>query len=122
LERPYLGASLDDDTASVFVNWSAEGSSMYNAGLASGDLIYAIDGIPTVSIDSLNAVIARHQPGDVVRVDVKQREVRRTIPMKLVGRREITLSTYEKAGRPVTDAIRKFRHSWLDSRRGQGSF
>jgi len=121
VERPYLGASLDDDTTGVFVNWSAEGGSMYNAGLASGDLVYAIDGIAALSIDSLNAIISRHRPGDVVQVDVKQREVRRTIPMKLVGRRAMTLSTYEKAGVPVTDAIRKFRHGWLGSRRPPGS-
>lgn len=117
VERPFLGASLDNDTASVFVNWSAEGSSMYNAGIASGDIVFAIDGIPAVSIDSLNAIIARRRVGDVVKVDVKQREVRRVVPMTLVGRRSMTLETYEKTGLPVTDAMRAFRKRWLGSRR-----
>lgn len=117
VERPYLGASLDDDTSRVFVNWSAEGGSAFAAGLASGDMVYAIDGIPAVSIDSLNAIIGRHKPGDVVQADVLQREVRRTVSMKIVGRRGLKLSTFENAGLPVTSAIREFRESWLGARR-----
>jgi predicted metalloprotease with PDZ domain len=117
VERPYLGASLDNDTASVFVNWSAEGGSLYDAGIASGDEIFAIDGVPTRSIDSLEAIVGRRKPGDRVIVDVKQREVRRKVPMILAGRRSIRFLTYERAGLPVTDSIREYRRRWLGSQR-----
>lgn len=117
VEHPFLGASMDNDTASVFINWSAEGGSMYPAGIASGDIIYAVDGAPAVSIDSLNAIVSRHRAGDVVKVEVKQREVRRTISMKLIGQRSFSLATYEKAGLPVTPAIVEFRRRWLGSQR-----
>jgi predicted metalloprotease with PDZ domain len=117
VERPYLGASMDDDTASVFINWTAEGGSMYNAGIASGDIVFAIDGVPAMSVDSLTAIVARHRPGNVVQVDVRQREVRRTVPMTIVGRRSLDFLTYEAAKLPVTDSIREFRRSWLGSRR-----
>jgi predicted metalloprotease with PDZ domain len=114
---PFLAASLDNDTSAVFVNWSQEGGSAYAAGIASGDMIYSVDGVPAVSIDTLNAILARHKPGDVVQVDVKQRNVRRTIPMKLIGRQAVRITSYETAGLPVTDQMREFRKSWLGSKR-----
>lgn len=117
VEKPYLGASLDNDTTRVFINWSQEGGSMFDAGIVNGDLIYSIDGIPTASMDSLNAIIERHKVGDVVQVDVEQRNMRRVVPMKLRGRREMKVSTYESLGLPVTEQMREFRKSWLESRR-----
>lgn len=117
VETPYLGASLDNDTSAVFVNWSQEGGSFYAAGIANGDIIYSIDGAPAVSIDTLNALVSKHKSGDVVQVDVKQRGVRRTVPMKLIGRKALRIVTFETAGMPVTDEMRAFRKSWLGSQR-----
>ena len=114
--KPWIGASMDNDSNYVFINWSAEGSSAYQAGLSSGDLVYAIDGKRVNSMDSLSAIINRHNVGDVVQLDVNQREQRRTIPMKLVGRPKLTITTYEKAGLPVTPEIRGFREWWLGSK------
>ncbi|HEU4878866.1 MAG TPA: PDZ domain-containing protein [Gemmatimonadaceae bacterium] len=115
-ESPWLGASLDNDTSKVFVNWSQEGSSAYDAGLASGDYIVAINGVPAVTVDSVNAMIARRKVGDVVQLDVEQKTVRRKIPMTIRGRRGMKVVSYESAGMPVTEAIRNFRRSWLGSR------
>ena len=117
VESPFLGASMDNDSGKVFVNWSAEGGSMFDAGIASGDIVYSVDGAPAMSIDSLNAIISRHRVGDVVKVDVEQRQVRRTVPMTIRGRKNIKLTTFEAAALPVTESIRKFRSGWLDSRR-----
>jgi predicted metalloprotease with PDZ domain len=117
--QPYLGASFDNDTSRVFVNWSREGGSMYAAGIANGDIIYAIDRIPAVSIDSLNAIIARHRVGDVVDVDVMQRSVRRTVPMKIIGRKAMRILSYETAKIPVTPEITRFREGWIGSRAAQ---
>ena len=116
-ERPYLGASMDNDTARVFVNWTQEGGSMHDAGISSGDLIYAVDGVPTPSIDSLGAVIRRYKSADVVRVDVEQRKVRRTVPMTIRSRRSTRIATFESLGVPVTASVLEFRKSWLGSRR-----
>ena len=114
---PYLGASLDDDSTGVFVNSSVEGGSTYLAGIANGDVIHAVDNVPVTSADSLQALIKRHKVGDVVRVGVTQQTVRRTIPMTIRGRREMTVMTYEKAGLPVTAEIQRFRENWLGSKR-----
>ena len=116
-EIPYMGAAMDNDTARVFVNWSQEQGSMYDAGISSGDMIYAIDGIPTPTVDSLTEVIRRHKVGDVVQVDVDQRTVRRRVPMTIRGRRPMRVATFESLGVPVSAAVSEFRRNWLGSKR-----
>ena len=113
---PTLGASMADDTTAVWVNWSAEGGSMYAAGVSSGDRIFAVDGIPVTTVDSLRAVVARRKAGETVQLDIMQRNVRRTIPMKLVSVPGYRVSTYEKAGRAVTPEMKRFREEWLGSK------
>jgi predicted metalloprotease with PDZ domain len=117
VETPYLGAALDDDSTGVFVNWSQQGGSMYEAGIANGDIVFSIDGTRVTSKSSLDAAIARHKVGDVVEVGVVQHRVRRTIPMKLRGQREMKVVTYETARLPITPEIRRFRESWLGSKK-----
>jgi len=116
VETPYLGASLDNDSLGVFVNSSRQGGSTYTAGVANGDLIFAVDGVPVRSIDSLEAIISRRKVGDVVQLGVEQQRIRRTIPMTIRGRREMKVMTYEKAGLAVTPEIQRFRDSWLGSK------
>lgn len=119
VESPYLGASLDDDTAGVFVNWSQEGGSAYQAGIANGDMILSVDGVPVRSADSLTAVISRKKVGEVVQVAALQHRIRRMVPMKIVGRSRMALTTFEKAGLAVTPEITRFRQSWLGSKAGR---
>ncbi len=114
--KPYLGASLDKDSNFVFVNWSAPNGSAYAAGLSSGDLVYSVDGIPVNNPDSLNAVVNRHNAGDIVNLEVNQREQRKTISMKLIGRPSLSVATYEKAGIPLTPEMKSFRAKWLGSK------
>jgi len=116
-EKPYLGASLDEDTTRVFINSTVEGGSMYDAGISSGDRVYAIDGVKTPTIEALNNTIAQHKIGDIVTVDVEQRMMRRTVPMKIVGRADMKIVSHESLGVPVTEQVRAFRKNWLDSKR-----
>jgi predicted metalloprotease with PDZ domain len=119
VEKPYLGASLDNDSTGVFINWSQQGGSTYDAGIANGDVIFSLDGAPVNSIDSLTAMVSRHKVGDVVQVGVVQHSARRTIPMTIRGQRAMKVVTYETAGVPVTPQITRFRQSWLGSRQSQ---
>ena len=115
--KPYFGASMDNDPKGVFINWSAPGSSAYAIGLASGDMVVSIDGEPTTSIDVLNAIIAKHKVGDVLKVQYLQKQATPvTVPMTLVGRQATRVTTFESSGMPVTEAIRAFRSEWLGSK------
>ena len=52
----------------------------------------------------------------MVSIDIMQRGERRTIPVTLRESPRIEVSTYEKAGIPLTDAMRSRRTEWLRSR------
>jgi S1-C subfamily serine protease len=98
------------------VNWTQEGGSAYDAGIANGDIIFSIGGKKVISIESLEAILSEAKVGDVVQVGVEQHRVRRTIPMRIRGRRGMKVVTYESAGLPVTPGITRFRQSWLGSK------
>lgn len=112
----YLGASLADDSAGVAVNGVLETGSLFPAGIASGDRIHAVNGEAVASAAALAALISRHRPGEVVRVDVTTRGGRMTVPVTLRERPDVRVITYESAGRPLTDAQRALRQRWLASR------
>ncbi|NUR20525.1 MAG: M61 family metallopeptidase [Gemmatimonadaceae bacterium] len=114
--RPWLGASLDEDSTGVFVNWSSEDGSAWPAGIGAGDVIHAIDGQPTPNVAALQGILARHRVGEEVQVDVTQRGARHAVPMTLRSRTKLTPTTFESAGRPITEEIRAFRSAWLGSR------
>jgi predicted metalloprotease with PDZ domain len=119
VQRPYLGGSLDDDPNAVFVNWSVENGSLYQAGIVNGDVIHALDGVATTSSKALDSLIAGRKVGDVVQLDVTQRGQRKTVSMTLRGLPRLRLVTYESAGRQVTDEMRTFRGAWFGSRAGE---
>jgi predicted metalloprotease with PDZ domain len=115
-DHPSFGAAMDDDSTRVFINWTTENGSAWSAGISGGDLVYAIDGEPTPSIAALAAIIAKHKVGDVVSADIMQRGERRTVQVTLHESPAIEVTTYEKAGVPLTDAMRARRTEWLRSR------
>jgi hypothetical protein len=78
--------------------------------------VFAVDGVPTPSGDSLVAVMRGHRPGETVRMDVQQRTGRHEVAVTLVESPQMEIVTYESAGMPVTDAIREFRRGWLGSK------
>ena len=114
--KPFFGASMADDSSRVFINWTAENGSAWGAGISAGDLLYAIDGEPTPSSAALAAIVARHKVGDVIQAEIFQRGERRTVPVTLRESPALEVTTYEKAGLQLTDAMRARRADWLRSR------
>ena len=112
----HLGASLADDSTGVLVGGVLETGSLFPAGITSGDRIHAVDGEAVTSATALGTLIGRHRAGDVVRVDVTTRGGRMTVPVTLRDRPDVRVVTYGSAGRPLTDAQRALRRSWLASR------
>ena len=117
--RPYLGASLGKDSAGVFINWTAENGSMYQAGIANGTVVHAVNGAAVGSPDALNAAIGGFRVGDTVRLEITHQGRRFTVPMRLVSVPSVRVRTYESAGLPVTPAMTAFRRDWLESKVAQ---
>jgi len=94
------------------------GSPAYQAGLELGDVLLSVDGVSIVSPEQLDAVLARHAPGDTVSIRFLRRdggEVTTTVP--LAERSASAIVPVEETGRQPSDAQLAFRDAWLRSRR-----
>jgi predicted metalloprotease with PDZ domain len=92
------------------------GSPLYEAGIEAGDRIVSIDGTPATRAEQLAEFAAAHRPGDVARVAFHQRGSDRTATITLVEDPTLEVVTFEAAGRPVSEEIRRFRAAWLHSK------
>jgi putative serine protease PepD len=64
--HPYLGMTLGDGTGGATVGQVRSGSPAAAAGLRSGDVITAFDGVATGSADAVVGALQAHAPGDRV--------------------------------------------------------
>jgi predicted metalloprotease with PDZ domain len=92
------------------------GTSLYEAGVAQGDRIVAIDGRAVDSADALTAIVNGKRPGEPVEITFEQRRVRRTATVPTGVDRALEVVLYEQAGRELTDAMRQFRSAWLSAK------
>ena len=105
-----------DSTITVVGN-TLLGSPLYQAGLDREDQILKLDGQTLKNQQELTQLLARHKPGDVVPVVYRSRgQQERTAQVTLAESPLLEVVTYEKAGRPVTKAMKKFRADWLGSK------
>lgn len=118
--RPTLGQAQIryDGGQAHLVSGTLVGTPLYEAGLDRGDRIIALDGRPVRSDDDVSAVLAAHAPGDAVEIRYEQRGRERTATLRLAEDPRLEVVTFERAGRPVTDEIRRFRDAWLGSKAG----
>jgi predicted metalloprotease with PDZ domain len=112
---PTIGAPrLNTEGGSVIVAGPVlVGTSLYEAGVAPGDRIVAIDGRTVDSADALTAIVNGKRPGEPIEITFEQRRVRRTAAVPTGEDRALEVLLYEKAGRELTDAMRQFRSAWL---------
>jgi predicted metalloprotease with PDZ domain len=92
------------------------GTPLYQAGLDRGDRILSIDGKAIGSAEDLAALLGAHKVGDEVMIRFEQRGRERSARLTLGEDERLEVVPYEKAGRPVTEAMRRFRSDWLASR------
>jgi predicted metalloprotease with PDZ domain len=92
------------------------GSPFYEAGLDRGDVVLTLDGRPLTSDSVFQAIKAAHKPGDAVPVTFRSRGRQSGAHVSMPADNRLEVVTYESAGMPVTEAINKFRQSWLAAR------
>jgi S1-C subfamily serine protease len=81
--RPFLGIGAATLPAGgILVTKVYPGTGAAKAGLRAGDVIVSIDGMPTPTLDALAQVLAHHEPGDTVRVQLSGRR-KATLTVKL---------------------------------------
>ena len=92
------------------------GSPLYEAGLDRGDRIVEWDGRAARTQAKLDAILARHKPGDRIRVRVETRTGPKDVELVLAAPPALRIVTYESAGRPLTREMAAFREAWLSSK------
>jgi predicted metalloprotease with PDZ domain len=105
-----------DSTGATLVGGTLVGSPLYAAGLDRGDRITSVDGRAIGGRADIEAVIAAHKPGDVVRIEFTTRGGGRTESLTLAESPGLELVPFESTNEPVTNRIRAFRAAWLGSR------
>ena len=76
-------------------------------------MILTVDGAAVGSDSAWQALQAAHKPGDVVEVKYQARGRQGIAQVVFAEDPRLEVVTYEEAGRPVTDAMHKFRKEWL---------
>ena len=72
--RPFIGISAGTlPTGGILVTKVYAGSGAAKAGLKAGDVIVAVDGTLTPTLDALAQVLASHKPGETVKVTISGR-------------------------------------------------
>lgn len=107
-------AQIDYTTAGARILGSTQiGSPLYQAGLDAGDVITSFDGKPIGTDSAYQAIKAGHKPGDQIEVHYQSRGTAHTTTITAAEDPRLEVVTYEEAGMPVTDAMKKFRSDWL---------
>lgn len=75
-----------DLTQGAYVDSLLENSAAGAAGIKPGDVIISIDEAPVTNSSSLQELIARHRPGDVVKVKVNRKGAVKTFDVRLTTR------------------------------------
>jgi predicted metalloprotease with PDZ domain len=90
-------------------------SSLYAACLQQGDIILMVDG-QRATQSSLSAALNRRKPGETLEIEFEQYGAVKAASLKLTEDPQLTVTTFEEAGKPVSKAIRGFRQAWLKVR------
>lgn len=94
------------------------GSPLYAAGLDAGDVLLTVDGDSLRSDADWRALLGRHRPGDVIEARYRGRGAEGMTHLTFAADPRLEVVTYEEAGRPVPDAVHKFRQAWVGARTG----
>jgi predicted metalloprotease with PDZ domain len=89
---------------------------LYEAGLDVDDKIESLDGQSIHTQADLTAILNSHHPGDKLTFAYKHQDEEKTATITLGENPAVTVTSFEKAGLPVTPAILAFRKSWLGAK------
>ncbi|TDE17551.1 M61 family metallopeptidase [Dyadobacter psychrotolerans] len=116
-DQAWLGDYRFDEGNSLKVTTNTRfDTPLYEAGLDIDDQIVKLDGKPVNTRASLETILASHKPGEEVVIEFTHRGESKTAIVKLTGNPKLVVRLNEELSLPVTDEMKNFRKSWLDSK------
>ncbi len=116
--KPWIGnteAELSGDSVKLS-EAALRGSPLYSAGLERGDEISRCDGTAVKKVDDFESCVGKHAPGENLVLEYRSRGGPKTATVMVAEDPALELVTFEKAGLAVSEQVKLFRSSWLDSR------
>lgn len=92
------------------------GSPLYAAGLDVDDIILAVDGTKISNARDMNRLLASQNPGDKLTIRYESLGEVYEAAVELAEDPTLEVRTYEQAGMEITESMKEFRASWLDSK------
>lgn len=109
-ERPYFGATV---RRGILRGEPKKDSPAYLAELDSGDTIISMNGIELDDKNTWASILSNYKPGDAVSVKFSRYGEEKTTKVTLAKDPIYSISTFEKAGLELTDAMKQKRDTWL---------
>ena len=100
-------------TIPALVNW---GTPAFKAGLEEGDVIAALDGTGTPSVEQLQSVLRAHKPGDRIAVEFTRHGTAHRTTLTLADDPAVEAVTLESTGGTLTADQKAMRDAWLASK------
>jgi predicted metalloprotease with PDZ domain len=116
--KPWIGAARVESSSDgvKLAEAALRGSPLYNAGLEMGDEITHCDGKGLKKADDFQTCLAKHSAGEQIVFEYNSRGGPKKAAVAVVEDPAVELVTFEKAGLPVSDEVKKFRTAWLASK------
>jgi predicted metalloprotease with PDZ domain len=106
------GLKFQNDKA-VIAQGTFSNSPLYQAGLDRDDTLLTMNGQKLTSYKMLDSLLAKHQPGDQVQLEVVQQGQKKTVPLTLAPEPKFSLVPLEKTGQKVSSKAKARREAWL---------
>ena len=106
----------EDGNTLKITNNTVVGTPLYAAGLDIDDQIIKIDGKLVGTKAALDEILKEHKPGDQLSVEYRHRDEVKMSTISLTEDPWFVVVPNESLNLPVTEDMRKFRSSWLDTK------
>ena len=100
----------------------AFGSPFYDAGLERDDVIVSIGGIETSGLADVDRALRSRRPGEALPIVFERRGQPIAGTLRLIEDPHLEAVLHEQAGKPMTDAQKRFRDSWLSTAEQRNRF
>lgn len=113
----YDESVLDYESGVLTISGNTKiGSPLYKGGLDKGDIIRSVEGQTIRNARQMNRLLASHSPGDKVVIQYESLGEPYESSVELAEDQTFELLTFEQAGKEVTEEIKAFRESWIESK------